>query len=603
MNGFSFYRYFCISLTIFKMFNMKKELKALLLTLPFACSLVSCINNDYDLSDIDTTVGIAVNDLVIPVNLDKITLGDVLDLEDDSQIKEVNGIYAVVKDGTFSSDEIEIPSFSAPAPSIEPISSVLSIEVESFAKASLRTGNKVAKYPITEANTSFMYHSDDVSEYIIAAYAFDLNSSLNVDIIINGLDGITNSFEIENLSIQLPAGMKAVSDKGVYDEETGVLNLGNVTGQNNRFSFKVDFSRVDVEKSGAVLKDGKFDFSGEISVKTGDIAIYDDNFESGMTVADLPEEVEFKGNATMSDMSVSTFDGVVCYNIDGIDVDPISMTDIPDILNQTGTNIILDNPQIYVSMNNPVADKGLSASVGFALTPIREGETSQALTLDDDSLVIGHDKPLNENYTFCMSPYKPDTYYTGFEDAEFCEFSTLGKVLSGTKLPESINIDVVNPNVWAQEVYGFELGQKLDRVNGTYSFYAPLALTDNSVIAYKDTIDGWNDEDVDSIEISEAIINAVVTTDVPLALDIKAEPIDKYGNVIENVEVKGASVGIKADGQPIEISIKGKIRHLDGIILTARAQSGVSDESLAPGHNISLTDIKAKVSGIYRTEL
>lgn len=582
---------------------MKKELKALLLTLPFACSFVSCINNDYDLSDIDTTVGIAVNDLVIPVNLDKITLGDVLDLEDDSQIKEVNGIYAVVKDGTFSSDEIEIPSFSAPAPSIEPISSVLSIDVESFAKASLRTGNKVAKYPITDANTSFMYHSDDVSEYIIAAYAFDLNSSLNVDIIVNGLDGITNSFEIENLSIQLPAGMKAVSDKGVYDEETGVLNLGNVTGQNNRFSFKVDFSRVDVEKSGALLKDGKFDFSGEISVKTGDIAIYDDNFESGMTVADLPEEVEFKGNATMSDMSVSTFDGVVCYNIDGIDVDPISMTDIPDILNQTGTNIILDNPQIYVSMNNPVADKGLSASVGFALTPIREGETSQALTLDDDSLVIGHDKPLNENYTFCMSPYKPDTYYTGFEDAEFCEFSTLGKVLSGTKLPESINIDVVNPNVWAQEVYGFELGQKLDRVNGTYSFYAPLALTDNSVIAYKDTIDGWNDEDVDSIEISEAIINAVVTTDVPLALDIKAEPIDKYGNVIENVEVKGASVGIKADGQPIEISIKGKIRHLDGIILTARAQSGVSDESLAPGHNISLTDIKAKVSGIYRTEL
>ena len=582
---------------------MKKEFKALFWMLPLTCSFVSCINSDYDLSDIDTTVGITVNDLVIPVNLDQIALSDVLDLEDDSQIKEVNGIYAVVKDGTFSSDEIEIPSFSAPAPSIEPISSVLSINVESFTKGSLKAGNKVAKYPITDANTSFMYHSDDVSEYIIAAYAFDLNSSLNVDIIINGLDGITNSFEIENLSIQLPAGMKAVSDKGVYDEETGVLDLGNVTGQNNRFSFKVDFSRVDVEKSGALLKDGKFDFSGEISVKTGDIAIYDDNFESGMTVVDLPEEVEFKGNATMSDMSVSTFDGVVCYNIDGIDVDPISMTDIPDILNQTGTNIILDNPQIYVSMNNPVADKGLSASVGFALTPIREGETSQALTLDDDSLVIGHDKPLNENYTFCMSPYKPDTYYTGFEDAEFCEFSTLGKVLSGTKLPESINIDVVNPNVWAQEVYGFELGQKLDRVNGTYSFYAPLALTDNSVIAYKDTIDGWNDEDVDSIEISEAIINAVVTTDVPLALDIKAEPIDKYGNVIENVEVKGASVGIKADGQPIEISIKGKIRHLDGIILTARAQSGVSDESLAPGHNISLTDIKAKVSGIYRTEL
>ena len=467
----------------------------------------------------------------------------------------------------------------------------------------MKAGNKVAKYPITDANTSFVYHSDDISKYILDAQTFDLNSSLNVDIIVNGLDGITNSFEIENFSIQLPAGMKAVSDKGVYDAETGLLNFGNVTGQNNRYSFSVDFSRMNLGKSGAVLKNGKFDFSGEIFVKTGEIAIYEDNFVSGKTVSDLPEEVVFKGNADMSDMAISGFDGVVYYDIEGIDVEPISMTDIPDILNQTGTDIILDNPQIYVSMNNPVADKGLSASVGFALTPVREGETSQTLTLDGDSLVIGHNKPLNEHYAFCMSPYKPDTYYTGFENAEFYEFSTLGEILSGTKLPESINIDVVNPNVWAQEVSGFELGKKLDRVNGSYSFYAPLALTENSVIAYKDTIDGWNDKDVDSIEISEAIINAVVTTDVPLALDIKAEPIDKYGNVIENVEVEGASVGIKAQGQPIEISIKGIIRHLDGIILTARAQSGVSDESLAPGHNITLTDIKAKVSGIYRTEL
>lgn len=582
---------------------MKKEFKALFWMLPLTCSFVSCINSDYDLSDIDTTVGITVNDLVIPINLDQIALSDVLDLKDDSQIKEVNGIYAVVKDGTFSSDEIEIPSFSAPAPYVEPISSVLYIDTENMAKAGLKAGNKVAKYPITDANTSFVYHSDDISKYILDAQTFDLNSSLNVDIIVNGLDGITNSFEIENFSIQLPAGMKAVSDKGVYDAETGLLNFGNVTGQNNRYSFSVDFSRMNLDKSGAVLKDGKFDFSGEIFVKTGEIAIYEDNFVSGKTVSDLPEEVVFKGNADMSDMAISGFDGVVYYDIEGIDVEPISMTDIPDILNQTGTDIILDNPQIYVSMNNPVADKGLSASVGFALTPVREGETSQTLTLDGDSLVIGHNKPLNEHYAFCMSPYKPDTYYTGFENAEFYEFSTLGEILSGTKLPESINIDVVNPNVWAQEVSGFELGKKLDRVNGSYSFYAPLALTENSVIAYKDTIDGWNDKDVDSIEISEAIINAVVTTDVPLALDIKAEPIDKYGNVIENVEVEGASVGIKAQGQPIEISIKGIIRHLDGIILTARAQSGVSDESLAPGHNITLTDIKAKVSGIYRTEL
>lgn len=580
---------------------MKKELKALFLLMPFACSLVSCIDSNYDLSDIDTTVGVTVNDLVVPINLDKITLKDVLDIKDDSQIKEVNGIYAVVKEGTFSSDEIGISSFTAPAPTIKPIKSTLSLELAG--SANMRSGSKVAAYPIVNAKTSFSYHSSEVNSYILSAEAVDFNSVMTVDVTVDGLNGITNSFEIENFSIQLPVGLNAFSEQGTYNSETGVLNLGNVTGHNNKYSFTVNFNRLDFEKSGATLKNRNFNFTGDIYVKTGEVSIYDDNFVTGKSLADLPANVEFRGNTAMSAIEASSFDGVLHYNLEGIDIEPVSMTDIPDILNQTGTNIILDNPQIYVSVNNPVADKGLSASVNFNITPVRDGEASQTLTLDEDSVVIGHDKGVGANYAYCMSPYKPDTYYTGFEDAEYYKFSTLGTVLSGSKLPDYINIGVENPRFWAQRVKGFELGRNIGKVDGTYSFYAPLALTDNSVIAYKDTIDGWNDKDVDSIEINSLVLNATVSTDVPLALEIKAEPIDKYGNIIENVEVTSASVDLEAKEQPIEITVKGKIRHLDGIILTARAQSGVSGESLAPGQNITLTNLKAKVSGIYRTEL
>ncbi len=43
-------------------------------------TLAGCIEEGYDLTDIDTTSRFMVNDLVIPVNLDAITLKSVIDI-------------------------------------------------------------------------------------------------------------------------------------------------------------------------------------------------------------------------------------------------------------------------------------------------------------------------------------------------------------------------------------------------------------------------------------------------------------------------------------------------------------------------------------------
>lgn len=51
--------------------------------------LAGCVNDDYDLSDIDTTTRVSVNDLILPVNIDAITLGDVISVDEDSRIKPV----------------------------------------------------------------------------------------------------------------------------------------------------------------------------------------------------------------------------------------------------------------------------------------------------------------------------------------------------------------------------------------------------------------------------------------------------------------------------------------------------------------------------------
>lgn len=72
-----------------------------------AClALSSCVDDNYDLSDIDTTVRVDVNNLTIPVNLDEIELKSILD--ESEQIKIIDNQYMVTEDGTFESASIRI---------------------------------------------------------------------------------------------------------------------------------------------------------------------------------------------------------------------------------------------------------------------------------------------------------------------------------------------------------------------------------------------------------------------------------------------------------------------------------------------------------------
>lgn len=147
-----------------------KTLKSMLLSMAMTCSLFSCVNGDYDLSDVDTTVGVKINYLTIPLNLDEVTLKSVLELEDDSQIKEVNGEYAVIEDGTFSSKGIELPSFVIEIPAIAPIKDQLipNLHLEDLIPEGVNPslfpllGNitipadyKVVSFDIENASTSF----------------------------------------------------------------------------------------------------------------------------------------------------------------------------------------------------------------------------------------------------------------------------------------------------------------------------------------------------------------------------------------------------------------------------------------------------------------
>ena len=612
-----------------KRFN-KNRLALGLTTITVA--LVSCMNNDYDLSDIDSTVGINVNELTIPLNLDQITLDAMLDLDENSQIKKMdNGEYAIVESGTYRSNTIQVPSFTAAAPTISPIEAQLTLKDFSQAasrlyRAGRSTDTRLAAYDISNKSTEINLQADNVSEYIvdiddITATGMQAHLQLSFD----GLQVVASEARIEDLTINFIPGLQATPSIGTYDAATGKINIGNISTTAHRLDITLNIEKAR-RASGISLENRVFSLRSACNVASGSINIYESDILPGYKdnngnlnleafKSAVPQTVHYVCAPTMTGIHVEKFSGDIKYNIDGISIDPVELNDIPDALNQEGTDIRMANPQLYLEASNPLYGYGLQAQANLKLTSHSAGKSS-SYTLDNPEGVL-IDKADNK---YCLSPHKPGNYYVGtiesngekitadFTNAIQQGFTQLSNVLSGEKIPESIDIDVVDPRIPQQKVTDFQLGKDIAPVEGKWVFYAPLQLTPESKIKYSETIDGWNDEDLDALIIKKINILADCSTDLPISATFTAYPIDTEGKRIcdENGRPIVGTIDktiTKDMSAPIVIAIEGNIRHLDGIIIEARLDGADGQTPLKPTQAISLKNIKVKVSGTYEKEL
>lgn len=587
-------------------FNLMKV--SVMLAIPFALS--GCIDDDYDLSDIDGTVELQVKDLTIPMNIDAIKLENIIDIDGNGQIKEIDGEYAFIEEGDFNSGNISIPTVEIAAPVIESTTTELKLNVpEGYESLSTDINLPVQitelHYALETSVSPFTYETHSVSDYIISMDK--IGTELRVEMIFDlvGLD-IVKSFSLRNFKLQLPKGLNLTltTEKGSYDPETGELTIEDGPHTGHSLNFVMNVSEIDIVKAGMEYDHDSHTiiFSDNIGIHSGEIVITDDDVEGTITEMLLsgtfPKTINLKSDYVLSDILVKTFTGDIKYSLDAMDIAPIVINNIPDILSQDETDIVLANPQIYVSLNNPLSDYKLYAQSGLEIYS-QWSNLSKTATLDNGVFTIAG-IPMN---VFCMSPTKPDKYYVGYESAEHVPFSELTDVLSGDGLPSSLKVKLENPNVPVQHVENFQLGKDFGAVQGKYTFYTPLELGADSKIVYASTEDGWNDEEVDAITIKVMEITASVTNNLPLDIEITGYPIDVEGNRINNAKFEGVSVKANAVDQPLNIRITEEIKHLDGIYFEAVAVPNGAENVLKPTEYILLKDLKVKVSGNYIDEL
>lgn len=344
--------------------------------------LTGCIDDSYDLSDVDTTTRVNINDLVLPVNIDPVTLGDVISIDPDSKIQTVSiggkEFYALVQKGDFNSEPVAISGVAASPTTIDPSHETLERLLDTGQSLSRRNPGEAYIFPIREVGDFFSYSSLNVDDAIVSlTHVTTAPFRFTLELEIDDPASSIISMSFFDMVIRAPKGLDAEPSVGTYDPSSGYWRVPRVEVTGNRASVSLVATGIDTRAAGVVIRpDRTLDFSSEFHIESGYVDIVP---EGGV----FRNEAELTVYYGLDEFEIRDFDGEVRYALDGIAIDPVSLTDIPDFLKGEDTEIEIANPQIYFSMNNPVAGIPLECSTGLRLTAGRAGAPDLVYSLDN----------------------------------------------------------------------------------------------------------------------------------------------------------------------------------------------------------------------------
>lgn len=577
---------------------MQKPFYVFALGTILASALTACVDDNYDLENIDTTVRVNVKDLVVPVNIDEITLSDIIKLEDQESVEIIDGQYNIVQNGEFTSDPVIVNRIHLTAPYIEPTYDEISLAASEMP---VNRAGMSYTFDISSSQSEFAYTSTLVSDFIVSIDYIGCELSLTTNFTLQGLENIVRRISFTDVEIQFPKGLNIITEAGdSYDPKTGIMKIADRTVAGNTLSLTFRSSGIDFATAEA-------DYNYDTSILTVNGSFFISSGKATIAAADItsagsmPTKVTLATFYALSDADVTSFSGELKYLIDQASLTDVDLSDLPDVLAQQGTNLIFANPCIYLKLTNPLQPYNLYAETGLAITAYR-GENAETYSIDNGTFNIGRPAHADGIYNYCLSPEMPANVDPDYSGAEHVPFTSLSRVLSGDGIPPRLGINVSDPNIPTQKVTDFLLGQELGALNGTYKFVAPLQFLDGTQIEYTDKIDGWYSEDIEYLVITDLEINLNVTTDIPVDIDFTGYPIDINGNQINKVSIEGAKIQANSKNAPVKIRITGEIRNLDGIEFVAKA-SAASEDALTPDMTIKLSQIRPKASGYYEKEL
>lgn len=587
-----------------------------------AMTMAACVDKDYDLGDVDMTVGLGES-IQLPSNnsTGDICLDDVLDLG-------TNNFLSVSEDGMYNISAIDdnefvahmgVPRFSIPKKTykgtyvidlgdFDPRNSVMKRAKKADIDISFNA-------PMVDLDFSVDYKSDAITRLERIGFSAKLSVSLTFAKDLQAALG-----NISRLSFTLPQCLELGKAAWKGDSISAVNNtyeLSDVkTSDGVRFVIEVlgvDLSEKKSDGSYMVYKQGEgLQFHGALnmSVVVKESAI---NFDKVAEAKDL----SVSGTAVLDNFSVTSARGGFTPVREFDRVGGVSLRNVPAFLNDDDVNLDLYDPQLNIDIYSsvPFATKMTGAIVSKDMkgNVLRRIDVPQfSYKANGHSIVSLRRRPAS---------HESDT--TVVVLPEICDVIR--------NLPDSIAlVDLVG------------VGDDSETTEITLSKYyegrlrlsvaSGISLGSDALIIYKDDYRGWNDQfkdirfvetEVDGQKTIEGFVKvtANIANKVPAFLTLKAYGIDVNGNIIGSdkleVEVekviKASSDGKTAAKTEEVINIRPKdnnvFKMLDGLGFRVEMSTRQGNQQVvgvmlnAYKQTIKVTDIKVQKYGKMALDL
>lgn len=583
--------------------NLKHHLLPSALLVTGFLTLTGCTNNDYDLNNVDATMGFGSESLVIPNSSTKdIQLKDVLDLKEGGcVVTDAAGNYLFQLAG--GDVEAAYPNIS---PIILDVTNVFEGDISLSNAAS--TGAKARRTPGSSLHITspkvmmFEYHGNDRAVKSLNEAEIDETNNISISIKLDFSNISTAVSNIESATLTLPAylSINQVNGKG---NGVPTLNGSKViitdisTARPLELSLntqKLDFTNQN-DHGSLSINNGAIDLTGYFSIA----------IQCNVTGA-MPDNPTIKAKIGVADRTIKmrSATGIFDPKINLNSLGEVDVTGLPDFLNDDDVVADLDNPQILLTVNN---NMDVEATVSATVISTKEGRELARVTLPEMSVAK------NGLSKICICRQKTSELTQQYGEANVYAVSNLSTLIN--RIPDHIKIVDVNAHA-KPEVATIVFGKEY-QVKPSYEVNAPLAFGENANIVYEDSFTGWND-DIDELDLAEGTyieVTANVENKVPAYLTVKAYPVDAQGNKIEDKllieipdEVAASTDGTTAVTTPITMKItpkvKNSLKQLDGLVFRLEGSAKSANGNKVTGislnereHTLKLNDIKVKIVG------
>lgn len=605
-----------------------------------SCLLSACVDDKYDVNDMDMTIG-STSDLALPsLSTDSILLKNIMDLGEDDIIKVKDGEFRLVTSGQANMTETEVNEITISKPNIEAVHTNVQLNTNGNParyRAVAGVPDETFAYTITEQNKAFFEvneTSNVISEDLVDvdAVAFKegivLKSTLNLTFS-NGGDFI-KKIHLQNLSLSTPKDLSFEKAELTYTQNgqsrTNQVSISDglvsISGENDvvvdagkpvYLALTLDMAEVNGNGISFVNKkietNSLFKFNGTFAIKSEEFEGLSNaqiqQIQDNGIASVIPQEVAFDIVSAFSDnISVVRVDAIAQKAVS--EPEPIVLDNMPNFLKDESVKIVLNNPPFIIEWNNPFP-------AGSVVNP-DAAAVKNNLTIES---VKGDEVIARKLATLTGIPsgksilVLADAPATAEVPARYASYNRINVVVENLNellmtIPDKICINFAPVTIALKDLVPGQYNTQVD-----YCVDTPLEFLGGSKLIYEDVEDVEDDMDDASDFDAKAIeIQANVVTNIPMDLTLSVDALDRNGRSLKGgvIDVNDVVVGAhKGDisettTQAVVINITPREGHSIRELLQNMAKFVYRAEFEGEGKlyenaSIKLTNVKATIKG------